>query len=718
MKKIILVGFFLFFSSILLYSTERDERNQIINQSSQLLQKGDYKTLSILAKTFRETEERTSGGRWKLSFMYSGITRAIDDLVKNKYDNNWDGLEKVLLDWSQSQSQEPVSYITYALFLKSKAWMYRGTNFAKNVPEENWIFFRAEIDKAIKYLIEHKDVASQDPEWYSVMLDLAKLDSWNRLLFHAMVNEAINRYPHYFPIYMSTLYYMHPKWNGYSKEEIENIAQMILKATKDKDGAYARYYWIARDILGNYGSVPDIDINWKIMSESIKNLVEEYPTQYNINAFGYLSCQFNQKETLQVLLNKIENQPLFDAWKGQKNFETCKNFANDNKTETTPTISPDKVISYIENNHDKPILVYFGSHNKIDFLNNLKEIEKSAKMYNDKIDFLPVYISPDKKYAYPHLRMKFFLKDLYPAFRMVYKGKIILRLDRLPSPKRMNDFFKIHVGGILKEMQYTNFLRYFKEGIIDESSFVNTEENIRINTRNYLLSSKKNKAMAVASNMKNNKWVSGRSLNAESQEIANVQALEDCKKDKQRYNNMGECKLYMIHNKYVFEDNNTFVAKMKQSHTQVKEKPKNVDGKSDNKNFPTQSIIKEIPIDKIEKYIDKNSNKFKPLLVYFDYLDTRLSKQVPSKGLEFIANKYKNEFNVVTVYFEMKRKDPIHTSIIDRFNMNSHPSTVIMHKNKVVYNKGGNLNNSYSRKILDKDLTKYMRELLTDFFDK
>jgi len=605
MKKIILIGFYLFFNYTLLYSGELDERNQIINQASELFQQGDYKTLSTLAKTFRKTEEKTSSGRYKLRFVYYGIFESIDIVVKKKYNNSWDKFEKVLSQWTKSQPSDPISHITYVIFLTKKAWMYRGNNYAKNTPEENWLFFHTEVDKAIKYLIKHKDIASQDPHWYTTMLNLAKLDSWNRLLFYTIINEAINRYPHYYSIYSLTLYYLDPKWNGFTQVEIEEIAQLIFNVTKDKDGAYARYYLMVKDILGKYISTSNLDINWKIMQNSMEKLVEKYPSEHNINNLAYFSCLANQGKIMKKYVNKILGKPILDIWKNQINFDTCKNFSQNNQEVNITTISPDKAIDYINNyRSEKPLVIYFSSYKKNDILKDFNKIEKLAKEYNNKVEFLSVNFYPNKLFSYPNLIKRFHLKDLkLPLSITLYKKKVILSINESAIPKMSMKLLKDGIDELLKKKPlHSSQKKILKDNLVKETS----------------------------------------------------------------------------HN-----------------------------------NILVESLIKEIPTDEIEEYIDKNSNNSKPLIVYFDYEKT---KYKPSPGLKHIAKKYKNEFNIVTVYFDFMKKDAIHLSIKKRFDKRSNPSTIIIHKNKIVYKKGDNLNNTYSRNTLDKDLTKYIREQSVDFY--
>lgn len=331
MKTFLSIIFCLFLNLSLLHSGETEERANIGKYGIELLQKGDYKTLSNIAKKYRETEERTSSGRWKLSLLYSEIFYSIDMIVKDKYNNNWDALEEDLLSWIKSNPNDPTFHIIYASFLTSKAWMYRGDNYAKYVPKENWEPFHKEVSKAIEYLNKHKSIASQDPHWYVCMLDLAKLDSWDKISFYAFLDEAIKKYPNYYSIYISALYFLDPKWNGYTKEEIEHIGREILNATKDKDGAYARYYWVTKDIFFRGQPITVLNIDWKVMDKSIERLIEKYPTQYNINGFAYLSCLSNQTEIMRKYIDKIDGKPILAVWETQETFNMCKENSEDDQ---------------------------------------------------------------------------------------------------------------------------------------------------------------------------------------------------------------------------------------------------------------------------------------------------------------------------------------------------------------------------------------------------
>jgi len=556
MYKLLLI-FLLLVTS--LYSGEIEERNTIKQRIKILFQKEKYEEITKLANHYLKTEERTSGGRWKLRFLYSGTYQLVDNDIKDM--EYWDKEEKKFLDWIKKQPNEPTPHIAYTQFLITKGWMYRGNSYAKSVPTKNWKLFKDYVHRATKYLIKHKDVASKNPHWYTVMLNLAKLNSSNKIVFNLLLNEALEKFPNYYSIYEYALYYMHPKWNHFSVEDIEKVAQKVLYITKDKDGAYARFYWMAKDIMKDSIVISNLDIDWELMKQSMKKLISKYPTAYNINGFAYLSCLVNRQETSIELYNKILDKPILNQRKNKEHFRQCTAKRQDI---SILTIKPTQLITYLENyNGNKPLYIYFSSYKKEDIVKNIDKIEQLSKEYTDEFDFLSVNFNPYKNTDYPELYKKFYLKNL-PLSVIVYKNKIILRIKESQSVKTYEkEMIQVYVDNILKEMEYINFIKYFKESIVDESSFINTEENIRLNIYDYLKAKGTYSAYAVASSMKKDTWASGRSLSATSQDEANTNAMQDCKKERKKFNISNQCKLFMIGNKYVFDENHTFIVEQK-----------------------------------------------------------------------------------------------------------------------------------------------------------
>lgn len=554
MKKII---YLFLICNIFIYAGEREERLNIGNNIKTLFLEDNITQLSTLSQTYCEKSSRTLGGRWKLRFYFTGISKAFNQ--SNKSPKYWNSLEDKILNWVNKEPNNPTFHIIYTEFLIRKAWMYRGTSYARAVTKENWKLFHQTIKQAKQYHLKHKKIASQNPHWYFSMITIALAESLNKKDFLDLLDESLSRYPNYYPIYESALYYMSPYWNNFNANEIENIAQSILKYTKDKDGAYSRFYWMAKDVIYKNNLFSKSKIDRKIMKSSIQQLIKSYPTQYNINSFAYISCLDNDIQNTHDLIEQIQGSPNLKIWKTKNNFDRCNSLSSkDDKKSVIKIIKPSNLELYLQTySSSKPLYIYFASHKEGATLSEVNKIERVAKKYQDKINFITVNFFPKNRiFNYPSLRRRFHLIDI-PNGILMYKNKVILWLEEFNNLQEEVQFLIINeaLKEILLELNDDDFLSYFKSDLNDNASYFNTSTSGRVNVRDYKGYSYKYKTLMIASSIKNHTWVAGGGYSNNSQKEATDQALNKCANDKKQHNIEEECTIYMIGNEYLYEKN-------------------------------------------------------------------------------------------------------------------------------------------------------------------
>ncbi|WDP90633.1 MAG: hypothetical protein HUN04_13395 [Desulfobacter sp.] len=308
------------------FSGELEERAIIIKATANLFIEEKFDLLSEMSARYLDTEERTSSGLWKLTLFNAGIGTLPNQ--NNKDEKYWDSFEKKALRWVKSRPDCPSGYIAYSEILVSRAAMYRGTSWAKDVKKENWKPFYTNIGKAKQFLYEHKTIASKDPRWYECMLKIANLESWEISSFEALLDEAIAKFPYYYQVYFTAFEYFLPKWHGNSKA-IETFAQKAVKITKQKeaDSMYARVYWCAYS--NQYGAklFKDSDISWTKMIKAIDDVLLRYPDQWNINHFALFAVLAGDKKKANELMEMIEGEPILNVWRTRDTFERCKAWA-------------------------------------------------------------------------------------------------------------------------------------------------------------------------------------------------------------------------------------------------------------------------------------------------------------------------------------------------------------------------------------------------------
>ena len=97
---------------------------------------------------------------------------------------------------------------------------------------------------AREYLLQHREYASVDPEFYTTMIQLAMAEQWPKESALKLFAEALQKHKYYYEIYFSIIVYLAPKWGG-DIQKMEDFVNSAVAHTEDKEGKglYARIYW-------------------------------------------------------------------------------------------------------------------------------------------------------------------------------------------------------------------------------------------------------------------------------------------------------------------------------------------------------------------------------------------------------------------------------------------------------------------------------------------
>lgn len=307
-------------------ANELEDRQIINDKVHTLFFSNNYSELNNLASSYLREEQRTSSGLWKLTLFYGGVKALPNEHVTTN--NYWNDLESRSRKWIKFNPKSPTGHLAYASILLKHAWMFRGSGWGYQVRKEDWKPFHEYIEKARVVLEETKKISALDPEWYVLMIDVATAQGWESDKFQELMKEANKKYPYFYQIHFEAINYLTPKWHG-SKEDIEKFANEITSLTnkKEKSGMYSRIYWVASQY--NYGNdlFTKSSVVWNKMSQSINDVIEQYPDQWNINNFAYFSCLAGDIKQTRKLIKLIEEKPIIEAWKDIDFYTQCKKFS-------------------------------------------------------------------------------------------------------------------------------------------------------------------------------------------------------------------------------------------------------------------------------------------------------------------------------------------------------------------------------------------------------
>jgi len=318
-------------------STELAHRANIKQQSRDYFKSNNFKELEALADRLRSRSERTPSGVWKLTFFYTGMRppapRGIDQEGENYWktmaENFWKGKEDKYRLWKQAYPESATANIFYAQLLVQKAWFYRGKGYAHTVSQEQWIKFFQNLNLALDHLNKIKALSSHDPAWYDIMLAVARGLGWDGREYSALLDEALEMHPYYYPIYFEAVYNLAPRWNG-SLKSMDDFARRAVELTRDKEGTgmYARVYWYVSQSLYSEELFSKSLVSWPVMSQGIDDVLARYPDQWNINNFAYFACLARDRNKTNELILRIEGEENKKVWGKGDFYSQCKSWSS------------------------------------------------------------------------------------------------------------------------------------------------------------------------------------------------------------------------------------------------------------------------------------------------------------------------------------------------------------------------------------------------------
>lgn len=340
------------FIPCLAISNELDDRAEFKEEILNLYLDNNYSEIERIADELRKQETRTGSGIWKIGLLYNAISTHFQSI---KDEEMWFQQEAKVKTWIDNKPNSPTAYIVLAKAYYWWGYYHRGRGWAKDVQEEDWAPFREYITKSKKVLLENKEIASIDPNWYGFMIEVATSDSWNKEQFYDLFDEAVLKFPYYYPIYFSSIGYLAPRWHG-SAEEIELFAQKAVELTREREnlGMYARIYWFASQALFKGEVFDKSHASWPLMKTSIDDVLSRHHDQWNINYFAYLSCLMRDIDKTKELVALIKEPVIVSAWAGKVNvYNECKNFSQGKAALTSDYNKELRKITYAKNILDK-----------------------------------------------------------------------------------------------------------------------------------------------------------------------------------------------------------------------------------------------------------------------------------------------------------------------------------------------------------------------------
>ncbi|KAB7615804.1 hypothetical protein F9L33_03315 [Amylibacter sp. SFDW26] len=305
-------------------SEELLDRSNIRSKVDYLFFNKDFIGVDALADEYRDTRARTDSGVWKLAQLYYGLG---DSIKYTRIASDKKQLDNITKEYLEKHPNSPTAIIARSKFFVALAWSYRGGGVASTVPDDAWEPFYENLKLAQSLLQEHKNIASSDPHWYALNIEIQKGLGRSQGNLAASIAEGVQVFPYYYDIYFQAASALSPFWNG-SRIHIDAFARSAAESTKDIDGnsVYARIYWsLKKGLRKSEKLFRDYDVDWEKMKRGMEDIMVQYPDQWNIVNFAVFSCEAGDVDTTRDYIEQIRTDKYHFLWKKDISFEKCSN---------------------------------------------------------------------------------------------------------------------------------------------------------------------------------------------------------------------------------------------------------------------------------------------------------------------------------------------------------------------------------------------------------
>jgi tetratricopeptide (TPR) repeat protein len=286
----------------------------------------NYDLLERATEQARSSREILKGGRWKLQYIYDGISNPLDPEMSS--DAEWLGHLGLLKRWVELKPQSITARIALAAGYIKYGWHARGTGPAITVSAENQRLLTERLTTAKDVLsaVPMRDIKC--PQWYSLMQTIALSEGWDRESYDELFDRAVAFEPAWESFYGAKAIYLLPRWHG-SAPELHDFLNGLL-STPDKHGAL--HYFLACQTIADYAQQEflfDQKVATAKLKEGLKDLQRTYgATMLDLNWACFTAMRLGDKAFTRDLLAQIKENWYASVWLNEEGFSIAKKWAS------------------------------------------------------------------------------------------------------------------------------------------------------------------------------------------------------------------------------------------------------------------------------------------------------------------------------------------------------------------------------------------------------
>jgi tetratricopeptide (TPR) repeat protein len=226
------------------------------------LRHGDYQSAEVTAEAVKAQSRLESFAFYPFNDFISHLSQGDDPKFL-------EGLDA----WIAHSPKSAMPYLIRARYYYDTAWLIRGSDFNRAVPEEHARGFREFLDRADADIRQSIELDSAFAYSHYLRLSISAVhDNFQRV--DQVFLDGIARFPGYYPLYRTRLNYLQPKWGGSTSAMYQFVDRYAAKAP-DTSPLKLLYLELTRDLL----NAASVDCN-ELKNEALSACVDAQMNRY------------------------------------------------------------------------------------------------------------------------------------------------------------------------------------------------------------------------------------------------------------------------------------------------------------------------------------------------------------------------------------------------------------------------------------------------------
>jgi tetratricopeptide (TPR) repeat protein len=291
-----------------------------------LVLQNDFAQLEHIAHQIREDKSRVVGGTWKVAQFYDGT--GIPHPGANLTVSDYPPRIEILKRWVAAYPESAAARLSLANSYLSEGMLARGTEYAKDVSESQWVVLNTGMARAKELLLEAALLKEKDPIWYELWQNISLYEGWDKEQARELLEQAVAFEPDYYHYYREYANYVRPQWYG-EEGEILSFAKGATSSLPEPRGSitYFEITSLLACYCGDY-QAQLAPIDWPRAKEGYANIKRLYGmSNLKANRYSVMAVALADKPAAR---DAFESATTFEpgVWSSSESFEFYRNLAS------------------------------------------------------------------------------------------------------------------------------------------------------------------------------------------------------------------------------------------------------------------------------------------------------------------------------------------------------------------------------------------------------